>query len=216
MAEYKIGDTRELGNCAACGNGIVIEPNNGLFRLQRCGNPVKLKDGSWLCGSCLRKLRVKYPQEYRMDAKGKKIEPFERTSELTAEDAKRELAQVHAFQEDLREKYGFRRAVFAVEKVDVKKGGLLKPSLFTVTGHVIYGTFYSLDEVGLGANGGQKAKISCLYEPHSLVPASDTTIQGSTNKMLIDYAWAEGGEEAAFIFQEKKLDLKPGDLIVKG
>ena len=67
MAEYRIGDTLDLGSCSACGNVIVIEPDNGLFRPQGCGNPVRLADGSWLCGSCLRKLRVKYPQEYRMD-----------------------------------------------------------------------------------------------------------------------------------------------------
>jgi len=32
-------------------------------------------------------------------------------------------------------------------KVDEKKGGFLKPSLFTVIGHVIYGSFSALDEV---------------------------------------------------------------------
>ena len=76
MAEYRIGDTRDLGACSACGNVIVIETDNGLFRPQGCGNPVRLADGSWLCGSCLRKLRVKYPQEYRMDPKGKKMLPY--------------------------------------------------------------------------------------------------------------------------------------------
>ena len=215
MAGYKIGDTRDLGACGACGNVIVIETDNGLFRPQMCGNPVKLKDGSWLCGSCLRKLRIKFPQEYRMDPKQKKILPYERASELTAEEAKRELEHVHDHLEDLREKYGFHQAVFSVETVDVKKGGFLKPSLFTVTGHVIYGSFSSLDEVGIGTNGGQKAKIICLSEPHSPVPVSDLTIQRGTNKLLIDLAWAEGGEEASFIFQEKSLNLKPGDLIVK-
>ena len=215
MAEYKIGDTRDLGACSACGNVIVIETDNGLFRPQRCGNPVKLADGSWLCGSCLRKLRVKYPQEYRTDPKGKKMEPYERASELTAEEAKKELGQAHNYLEDLREKYGFRQAVFSVENVDVKKGGFLKPSFFTVTGHVIYGTFTPLDEVSIGMNGGQKVKICCLDNPHSPVPVSDTTIQRGTNRLLIDYAWAEGGEEAAFIFREKSMNLKPGDLIVK-
>ena len=215
MANYKIGDTRDLGTCSACGNVIVIEAENGLFRTQRCGNPVKLKDGSWLCGSCLRKLRVKYTQEYRMDPKQNKLLPCERTCELTAEEAKKELEHVHDYLEDLREKYGFHQAVFSVERVDVKKGGFLKPSLFTVTGHVIYGSFSALDAVGIGSNSGQKATISCLYEPHSPVPVSDTTIQRGTNSLLIDYAWAEGGEEAAFIFQEKNLNLKPGDLIVR-
>ncbi len=215
MADYRIGDTRDLGACSACGNVIVIETDNGLFRPQGCGNPVKLADGSWLCGSCLRKLRVKYPQEYRMDPKGKKMQPYERVSDLTAEEAKQELEQAHDYLEDLREKYGFHQAVFSVEKIDVKKGGFLKPSLFTVTGHVIYGSFSSLDEVGIGSDGGQKATISCLYEPHSPIPVSDAAIQRGTNHLLIDYAWAEGGEEAAFIFQEKNLNLKPGDLIVR-
>ena len=31
MAEYRIGDTLDLGSCSACGNVIVIEPDNGLF-----------------------------------------------------------------------------------------------------------------------------------------------------------------------------------------
>ncbi len=57
--------------------------------------------------------------------------------------------------------------------------------------------------------------IRCLHEPYSPVPVSDMTIQRGTNKLLIDYAWAEGGEVASFIFQEKSLDLKPGDLIVR-
>ena len=215
MAEYRIGDTRDLGACSACGNVIVIETDNGLFRPQRCGNPVKLKDGNWLCGSCLRKLRIKYPQEYRMDPKGKKMQPYERVADLTTEEAKQELEKIHDYQEDIREKYGFRQAVFSVENVVVKKGGFLKPSFFTVTGHVIYGTFTPLDEVSIGINSGQKVKISCLDNPHSSVPVSDLTIQRGTNKLLIDYVWAEGGEEAAFIFQEKSLNLKPGDLIVK-
>ncbi len=215
MKEYEIGDTLNLGNCTNCGNVIVIEPDNGLFRPQRCGNPVKLADGSWLCGSCLRKLRIKYPQEYRMTPNGKRMEPYERASELNEKEAKQELEHAHDYLEDLREKYGFHQAVFSVEKVDVKKGGFLKPLFYTVTGHVLYGTFNPLDEVSIGMNGAQKAKISCLDNPHSTVPVSDATIQRGTNKLLIDYSWAEGGEEAAFIFQEKNLNLKPGDLIIK-
>ena len=104
MAEYRIGDTRDLGSCSACGNVIVIETDNGLFRPQGCGNPVRLADGSWLCGSCLRKLRVNYPQEYRMDPKGKNMQPYERAADLTADQAKHELEQVHDYLEDLREK----------------------------------------------------------------------------------------------------------------
>ncbi len=150
-----------------------------------------------------------------MDPKGKKMQPYERVSDLTAEEAKQELEQAHDYLEDLREKYGFHQAVFFVENVDVKKGGFLKPSFYTVTGHVLYGTFTPLDEVSIGTNGGQKVKIGCLEEPHGSVPVSDATIQRGTNKLLIDYAWAEGGEEAAFIFQEKNLNLKPGDLIVR-
>ena len=215
MANYKIGDTRDLGTCAACGNVIVIEAENNLFRPQRCGNPVRLKDENWLCGSCLRKLRVKYPQEYRMGPKQNRMNIYEPTGELTAEEACRELEQIHAYQEDLREKYRFHQAVFSVEKVDVKKGGFLKPPFITVTGHVIYGTFYSLDEVSIGDVGGQRSKISCLYDPHSSNPVSDIEIQRVTGKLVIDFAWAEGGEEAAFIFQDKNLKLKPGDLIVK-
>ena len=143
-----------------------------------------------------------------MDPKGKKMQPYERAADLTADKAKQELDQVHDYLEDLREKYGFHQAVFSVENVDVKKGGFLKPSFFKVTGHVIYGTFTPLDEVSIGMNSGQIVKISCLDNPHSSVPVSDATIQCGTNKLLIDWAWVEGGEEAAFIFQEKSLNLK--------
>ena len=122
MAEYRIGDTRDLGACSACGNVIVIEPDNGLFRPQGCGNPVKLADGSWLCGSCLRKLRVKYPQEYRMDPKGKKMQPHERAAGLTAEEAKWELEQAHDYPEGLRERHGFHQAISSKA---AKKGGNL-------------------------------------------------------------------------------------------
>ncbi len=85
----------------------------------------------------------------------------------------------------------------------------------TVTGHVIYGTFYSLDDVTVGLNGGQTARISCLYEPNSIRSVSDQEISRMRNPLLIDYAWAEGGEETAFIFQDKNQKLNPGDLIVK-
>ena len=211
---YKIGDTRDLGTCAACGNVIVIEAENGLFRPQRCGNPVKLQDG-WLCGSCLRRLRVKYPQQYRRDSRPRLTEPYEPAGELPAEEACRELEQIHDHLEDLREKYGFLQAVFAVEQVDVKKAGLFKPPFITVTGHVLYGAFYSLDKVSVGAKGGQQATIACLYYPHSSTPISELQIDRMHNRLLIDYAWAEGGEVAAFVFQDKSLNLKPGDLIVK-
>ena len=212
---YKIGDTRDLGKCTVCGNVIVIETNNAVFRPQRCGNPVKLKDEKWLCGSCLRKLRIKYQQEYRMDPVQHRMQPYEHVSELTSDAAISELLQIHAYLEDLREKNGFHNAVFTVEKVEVKKGGFLKPPFITVTGHVVYGTFYSLDDVTVGMNGGQTAKISCLYEPHSITPISDMQIGTMRNSLLIDYAWVDGGEEIAFIFQDKSLNLKPGDFIVK-
>ena len=29
---YKVGDNRDLGTCTACGNVIVIEAENGLFK----------------------------------------------------------------------------------------------------------------------------------------------------------------------------------------
>ncbi len=212
--EYRIGDILELGRCSACGNGIVIEADNDLFHTQRCGNPVKLRDGNWLCGSCLRKLRIKYPQEYRMDSAMRKMTPWEHTSELTAEEACRELESIHDHLEGLREQYGFHQAVFLVRKVDVKKGGFLKPPFIIAEGHVIYGTFYSLDDVQIGA-GGKTAKISCLYAPHSVLPVSDTTISRMTGKLVIDFTLAEGGEETAFIFQDKNLSLKPGDMILK-
>lgn len=212
---YKIGDTRDLGKCTVCGNVIVIETNNAVFRPQRCGNPVKLKDEKWLCGTCLRKLRIKYQQEYRMDPVQHRMQPYEHVSELTSDEAISELSQIHAYLEDLREKNGYHHAVFAVEKVEVKKGGFLKPPFITVTGHVVYGTFYSLDDVTVGMNRGQTAKISCLYEPHSITPISDMQIGTMRNSLLIDYAWVDGGEEIAFIFQDKSLNLKPGDFIVK-
>ena len=87
-----------------------------------------------------------------MDPVLHQTQPFERVSELTSDEAISELSQSHAYPEDLREKYGFHNAVFAVEKVDVKKGGFLKPPFITVTGHVVYGTFYSLDDISVGLN----------------------------------------------------------------
>ncbi|MBR3417589.1 MAG: hypothetical protein IKG82_02735, partial [Oscillospiraceae bacterium] len=76
-------------------------------------------------------------------------------------------------------------------------------------------TFYSLDDVTVGLNGGQTARISCLYEPQSRKPVSDLEIRSNRNSLLIDYSWADGGEEIAFIFQDKSLKLNPGDFIVK-
>ena len=212
---YKVGDSRDLGTCSACGNVIVIEAENDLFKPQRCVNPVKLADGTWLCGSCLRKLRVKFPQRYAAVVKPM-TPPYETVSELTAEDARRELGSIHAFQEGLRERYGFRQAAFYVENVQTQKAGLLKPPYVTVTGHVIYGTFYPLDEVCIGPGGGQQYKICCLDYPHRNLPLDDLKIDRLTGKLVIDKAWADGGEEAAFVFRDKGLNLRPGDVLVKG
>ena len=42
------------------------------------------------------------------------------------------------------------------------------------------------------------------------------TTSKDTSDEAIARATAEGGEEASFVFREKSLSLKPGDLIVKG
>ncbi len=213
--KYKVGDSRDLGACAACGNAIVVEAENDLFKPQRCGNPVRLKDGAWLCGSCLRKLRVKFPQRYASAAGRPKPEPYESACELTAEDARRELESVRAFREDLRERYGFRQAAFVVEDVRTQKAGLLKPPYVTATGHVVYGAFYALDDVAIGPGGDRNYTIRCLDYPHGSQPVDELRIDRLTGKLVIDRAWADGGEEAAFVFQDKGLSLKPGDVLVK-
>ncbi|MBR2742784.1 MAG: hypothetical protein IKD89_04255 [Clostridia bacterium] len=214
MAGYKIGDTRDLGYCAACGNVITIEANNGIFRPQRCGNPVKLKDGEWLCGSCLRKLRVKYPQDYKPDPVQKAIMPFESAAGLDAAEARRELSAAHDHLESLREKYGFHQAVFLVEDVKKEKSGFLKAPFITVTGHVIYGTFYPYDEAACG-NAGYKAQIIAFETPHGGLAVNEQTLRRWKPHDLISYAWVDGGEEAAFVFRDKSLNLKPGDVIIK-
>ncbi len=213
---YKLGESRDLGACAACGNVIVIEAENELFKPQRCGNPVRLKDGAWLCGSCLRKLRVKFPQQYNAAASQSTAKFFESVGALTTEDARRELNGIHAFQEDLRARYGCRLAAFHVEDVKTQKAGLLKPPYVTVTGHVIYGAFYALDDVSVGPGGGQAFRIRCLNYPYSALPLDDMKIDRLTGKLVIDKAFAEGGEGAAFVFRDKGLNVKPGDVLVKG
>jgi len=47
------------------------------------------------------------------------------------------------------------------------------------------------------------------------MPVSEQRIAATRGSLVIDYAWAEPGEETALVFQDKSLKLKPGDLIVK-
>ena len=49
----------------------------------------------------------------------------------------------------------------------LKKAGFLKPPFITAEGHVVYGTFYSLDDVQIG-NSGKAARISCLLQQINL------------------------------------------------
>ena len=95
-----------------------------------------------------------------------------------------------------------------------EKSGFLKAPFITVTGHVIYGTFYPYDEAACG-NAGYKAQIIAFETPHGGLAVNEQTLRRWKPHDLISYAWVDGGEEAAFVFRDKSLNLKPGDVIIK-
>ena len=101
-------------NCCNCGRTLA-EKEYGA---------VRLKDGSYMCGSCVRRLRVMYPLQYTFDEKKREVVTKDPLRELTADEALAANGQVVTYREDLREQYGFHNAVFVVDAIAESREGL--------------------------------------------------------------------------------------------
>jgi hypothetical protein len=184
------GNTIEKGFCSLCGRALLPPEGFGV-----------LKDGR-VCAACLRKLRPMYPLTVGWDKKGKEVRQ-DPVAELTAAQAAESLKSAAAFIEELRAKYGYHNAVFAVESVTVEKGGFMKPPTCYAVGRVIYGCFEPEDKIRLLHGSGSAETVVAGVRRRVSGGAGSTIDQGL------------GGQPCAVEFSGKGLVCEPGDLIVR-
>ena len=206
-----------LGNCLICGREALRAREGGELTMIEGPNALRLKDGSSLCGSCVRKLRVMYPVQCQFDEAKRTVVKKDPFSELSKEEALQANAEVVSFRESLREQYGFRNAVFVVDAMAETKGGFLQPPLVTVFGQVLYGSFFMQDEVTI-LSGGNEMKASVVlvdsYEhriPIDAVSLKDLIRRTADPGRIV----GENGYPCKLLIQEKGISVKHGDLIVK-
>ena len=207
-----------FGSCPICGR-TALGKYGGTGQLTRIDVPgaVALKDGSYLCGSCVLKLRVMYPLQYTYDEKKIEVVKKDPLRELTAQEAKEADGQVVAFREDLREQYGFHNAVFTVESMAQVSGGLLKPPMVTVFGRVVYGSFRMMEEVTVLSGGKEtKAELEFVENYDDRGPIGPDYIKDRLRNSDPGAHTAEAGYSCKLVVQAKGLAIQPGDLIVKG
>jgi hypothetical protein len=176
--------------CCICGKALLPPEGFGA-----------LKDGR-VCAACLRKLRPMYPLILSRDKKGNEVRQ-DPVAELTAAEAAERLKSAVAFIEELRAKYGYHNAVFAVESVTVEKGGLMKPPTCYAVGRVIYGCFEPEDDIRLLHGGGSAGTVLTCVRRVVAGGAGSAMDQGL------------GGQPCALEFTGKGLACEPGDLIVR-
>lgn len=206
-----------FGSCPICGR-TALGKYGGTGQLTGIeGNgAIALKDGSYLCGSCVLKLRLMFPLQYTYNEKKHEVAKSDPLRELTTAEAIEANGQVVAFREDLREQYGFHNAVFTVESMAQVSGGLLKPPMVTVFGKVIYGSFRMMEEVTILSGGKEtKAELEFVEEYEDRGPIGAEYIKNRLRLSDPGANTAENGYSCKLVVQAKGLALQPGDLIVK-
>ncbi len=183
----------DKGFCPLCGR-VLLAPEGEGIKL--------LADGSRICSHCVRRVRVMYPIRETRDKRG--AVGFSDPMSAAGLDQVREAAEkAIAYTEELRAKYGFRNAVFLIERVEQSKGGLGKPPRWDVDGQVLYGNFDPEDKVTL-EHGGAGAPVT--------LTGVSRRVSGSA---LAVSRRAEGGNPCALTFFARGVACEPGDLIVK-
>ncbi|MBR7069490.1 MAG: hypothetical protein IKI30_03460 [Oxalobacter sp.] len=180
----------DIGFCSLCGRAAFWSEN-----------AKKLQDDAIICGECVRKLRVMYP--FPLDPKDIKHDPLKNLTTGQARDA---MGKVTEFIEDFRERYGYRNAVFIVNKIEKEGGGLFKSPLYCLYGRVLYGGFSINEDVTV--KHGQSLYQCRLKDVYLDVPLTD-------GYALREKDHAEGGYPAILQIQERNLDIQVRDLIVK-
>ena len=179
---------QDMGLCAICGR--IAHNVYG-------GGAMKLKDGSNLCGSCVRRVRFLYPVQKPQLKKGMfvRCDPL---SDMTADEVLAAMEQAGEKLEALREQYAFHNAVFRVDSFSVEKAGLFKAPKNVFSGYVLYGRF-NLGETVKLIHGNDVTEIK-LEDIGDLYPPGRP---------------GEAGYASLLYAVQKGLIAQPGDLIVK-
>ena len=184
----------DKGTCEVCGRKALVVRKLGAK---------DLKDGSVICGDCARKIRFMYPVMYKMN-KQNKLEAKDPIKELNLDEAKEAIGNAMQKLEDMRESNGFDNAVFRVDEVNIKKGGLFSKPIATITGYVIYGRFDKAEYCKIIHDGvEQETRIAELGDDYRFSTPVTTIYPG------------EAGYPCLITIVQKGLNIKPGDLIVK-
>lgn len=177
-----------MGLCAICGRIAYAVYDGGA---------IKLKDGSNLCGSCVRRVRFLYPVQ-KPQFKNGIIIPCDPLSDLTADEVRAALEHAGEKLEALREQYAFHNAVFRVDSFSSEKQGLFKAPRNAFSGYVLYGRF-NLGETVRLIHGKEVTEIT-LADIEGLYPPGRP---------------GEAGYASVLYAVQKGLNVLPGDLIVK-
>jgi len=189
MSVNKIEEFRQdMGSCAICGR-IAYNVYGG--------GAMKLKDGSNLCGCCVRRVRFLYPVQKPQFKKGMFVRD-DPLSSLTASEVRAAMEQAWEKLEALREQYAFHNAVFRVDSFSAEKQGLFKAPKNSFSGYVLYGKFNLSETVKL-MHGNEVTEIT-LDDIDDLYPPGRP---------------GEAGYASVLYAVQKGLHALPGDLIVK-
>lgn len=179
----------DMGPCCVCGRLAVNVYGGGA---------VRLKNGSPICGNCVRKLRPLYPlvSERMKTGEAKHHDPL---GALLPEEAKTAAAQAIDGLEALRARYAPYHAVFRIDAFRVEKQGLFKPPRSCFTGFGLYGRFDPGDRVKLLHDGA----------------VTEMTIEELQSPFPLQGEVGEAGYQLILTALQKNIEARSGDLIVK-
>ena len=209
---------KENDVCAVCGRTII----NAKVEITDSDKRVELSNGDLLCMQCASKLRVMYPITYQVLQKGHIAVPIDPMREISADHFDELLIKAKEYRESLREQYHWCDAAFQVERGVIGKGGLLLPPIANAYGHVLFGSFWFADRVRIIRDGnfweGEIGYIQSNIQegcPDFLAKPAKYVKEEIKDCKAHLYSAAEGHPYVLMI-RTKKVDLQPGDLIVKG
>ena len=203
-----------LGSCPVCGRAALNKYSGGKLSGFEGPSSLTLKDGTHLCGSCVRRLRVMYPLNCHFNEAKRELETADPLRELTSEEALEANGQIVSYRESLRESYGFHNAVFVVDAMAESKEGLLQAPLVSFFGQVLYGSFFMLEEVTILSGGKEtKAQVVAIDEYKFRIPLSGLKDWMRNTDPGVHVG--ENGYPCRLVVQAKGISAQPGDLIVK-
>ncbi len=153
---------------------------------------VRLKDGAYLCGNCIRRIRFLYPMSSEWD---NREDPL---GKLTSGEAIAAAVQASEKLEDRRRQYSSHSAVFRIDSFSTESQGLFRAPQNVFAGCVLYGTFRVGERVKL-LHGDAAVELI-------LDDIKDACIGGLPG---------EAGTFSSLYASRKGLTVRSGDLIVK-